>query len=571
MNLNAKIAILVGVPFLGYAISSFFIIGKSKSDSNEAVVMAKNIHFMKANSDLIKELQKERGRTAIYLGGGLSLSEISTQRSSSDSKIPAAKSAVPSATILASSGLETVATELSALRSDADGGKLVAQESFTRYTKIIGQLLKGNKGAADAKTTRGVGKRVISSVMLDFAQENAGQLRALISGTLASNKPVDKTRLTLIQSRYGNMVGSLESPALAISEGGKASVKSLLASQEWTAVLEALQTVIDKRDAGEYGVDAKQFFANITKVVDTISDINSTETESIEKMVAKIKNDADSDYFLMLWTGVVTTLAILIISTVFVLKLTGRISQVIADLTMASDNTHSAAGELASASRHLSEGASSQAAALEESSASLEELSSMTKSNATSAERAHERAVHARQSTEQSAKTVEHLTTAMNEMAKIIKNIDEIAFQTNILALNAAVEAARAGEAGAGFAVVADEVRNLARRSADAAQETDEKIARGVKIGEEVGRSLKEMVEQVRAVDEVVEEITNASKEQSVGISQISTAVSEMDKVTQNNVSDSERTASASEELSSQAASLQDSVAILREIVTGKR
>ena len=236
------------------------------------------------------------------------------------------------------------------------------------------------------------------------------------------------------------------------------------------------------------------------------------------------------------------------------------------ELALGAEQSLLAAEQVARASQRLAEGASEQAAAVEETGASLEEMSSMIHSTANNALQAKNMAHEAQNAAQSGSSTMVEMTAAMKsiesssaEVAKIVKSIDEIAFQTNILALNAAVEAARAGEAGAGFAVVADEVRSLAQRSAAAANETAEKIEaailnsrNGSKSLIKVGDAFTKIGEKVRQTDAFVAEIALAAKEQSLGIEQISTAIGQMSKVTQSNASNAEQCASAAEELSAQ-------------------
>ena len=253
-------------------------------------------------------------------------------------------------------------------------------------------------------------------------------------------------------------------------------------------------------------------------------------------------------------------------------------------LSAGAEQTASAAGQVSSSSQSLAEGASEQAAALEETSSSLEEMSSMTKRNAETAGQVKALGGDARKAGDLGVKDMTALMGAMDDIkrssgdiAKIIKTIDEIAFQTNILALNAAVEAARAGEAGAGFAVVADEVRNLAQRCAQAAKETAGKIedavqksARGADISAKVAKSLEEIVGKARQVDELAGEVAAASQEQSQGIAQVNTAVTQMDQVTQSNAANAEESAAAAEELTAQAESLKEAVSQLLRLVDGQ-
>lgn len=248
------------------------------------------------------------------------------------------------------------------------------------------------------------------------------------------------------------------------------------------------------------------------------------------------------------------------------------------NLGTGADQTTAAAAQVSASSQSLAEGASEQAASMEETSASLEELSSMTKRNAENSHEArslaantHEAATAGGRQMQEMAHAMQGIQRSATEVTKIVKTIDEIAFQTNILALNAAVEAARAGEHGAGFAVVADEVRALAQRSAIAAKETAEKIEesvgnsrQGAALSERVASQFTEIETNIKRLVDLVAEIASASKEQSDGIGQMTQAVSQIDQVTQTNASAAEETAAAAEELHAQGQVLLEGVNLLR-------
>jgi len=276
----------------------------------------------------------------------------------------------------------------------------------------------------------------------------------------------------------------------------------------------------------------------------------------------------------------VTTLGIgagLVLTYFIGIRLSRRVRSVITSLATNAEQTSSASHLISASSQRVADGASEQAAALEETSASLEEMSGQTRQNAENASRAKTLATETRTAADAGVEHMRAMAAAMHEIkdsstsiAKILKSIDEIAFQTNILALNAAVEAARAGEAGAGFAVVAEEVRALAQRSANAARETAESVEsslaksdRGVETSQKVSTQLEQIVTRAREMDELMAGVANASDEQARNISEVNTAVGRMDQVTQTNAATAEEAASAAAELNAQAGHLHEAVADL--------
>ncbi len=395
----------------------------------------------------------------------------------------------------------------------------------------------------------------------------------------------------------------VEQNAQIFAEGAAAlqkavsDIRPLLIKPEAISAVERIRTAFDSwqplyqeiaRRCAE-----KRFDGDLVVVLDKTGVVNKQLEEDAGTLIqvqkgiqAEAAKEAAATESSSRWIAIVLICLCVVIGGLvmwLVRSISAELRRIASELGEGAEQSVSAAGQVSAASQSLAQGSSEQAASLEETSASTEEINSMARRNTENSRTAAEVVTKSQEKFTEANRSLDLTVTAMTDInaqsgkiSKIIKVIDEIAFQTNILALNAAVEAARAGEAGMGFAVVADEVRNLAQRCAQAAKDTSELIEESitksndgkVKV-DEVASAIRVITEESSKIKTLVDEVNLGSQEQARGIEQIGKAITQMEQVTQKTAANAEESAAAAEELNAQSETLKGVVERLNAMVGG--
>ena len=412
-----------------------------------------------------------------------------------------------------------------------------------------------------------------------------GAQRGILLGALTGDDPQLRASTSAVEQAGDTLKTTLRDiePLLNNDDGRRLFAVMKASSDEWLRQEPAFQDHIAGQRFDQATKMQSEVFSPLLKKMHGES---MAFTHQVEGTMQSSAAAADSLMRFAYWFTIVLCLGAVAVSGVafwVVRKGNATLRRLAGELAEGARQVASAAHQVSGSSQALAQGASEQAATLQETSASTEEINSMTQKNAENASTAASETEKADQllketdhKLSQMIGSMKEINTSSEKISKIIRVIDEIAFQTNILALNAAVEAARAGEAGMGFAVVADEVRNLAQRCAQAAKDTSDLIEESIVRSnegklhlDEVAASITRVFENASRIRLVANEVHVGSQEQARGIEQIARAVAQMQQVTQSTAASAEEGASAGEEMSAQAQTLQDSVEQLKTLVGG--
>src|SRR6056297_1205638 len=461
-------------------------------------------------------------------------------------------------------------------REQSDQSNKDFQLSMNDYLEIYNQnltnLINQGAGASRIQDTRS---------RINKAEDLMSGLNGAMASLWRAETMNDASVLQGIQEmfvEYRNQIGALydetTDPELQMFLGiGLASLNDNVSNVE--AMIEARNTVNNEQSV------RNEAFEEILGHTSFLSELAEEEAagqgEQTQAVVAR--------YIWILSVGLLIAVGgAILFGWVMSISINGALNSIIERLSSGAGQVNSSSNQLSGASQELAESASEQAASLQQTTSSLEEIAAQTKKTAGNAGEANLAMKETEPRVASGVDAMERMNTAMEEIknsaletSKIIRTIDDIAFQTNLLALNAAVEAARAGEAGKGFAVVAEEVRSLAQRSAEAARNTSDLIARsqttansGVGMADQMSRHLEVIRESSARERELMAEIAASSSEQAAGIQKVNGATPRMDRIVQRNAADAEESAGASQELSAQAAESARELDALQAMVTGR-
>ena len=604
------------VPLFGLVFLAVDSITKQYENIKAAEKIIVLSEFSVHASTLVHEFQKERGMSAGYLGskGKKFQQEIIKQRKLSDEKLSALNVYLQSSSVAESANIATSLNEVMSniekrneIRTGVTKLNISAKKAIGFYSNINAQFLKIISQLPQLSSDVDMSSKLAAYANFIKGKERAGIERAVLANTFAQDKfgpAMFEKLITLIavQNTYTDVF-------LAFATSDFESYYKKTMSGQFINETEKMRTVALKQGTkGEFSVDAGHWFKMQTGKINLLKNVEDFIADDSNKSAIKLKQTAwkslTNDSILVCFVIGLSTLLFIVLRKdisnqlggepaqvremadkiaqgqlnqknktdgkqavgIFsaMLSMQKQLTNVVTTITSSSKQISQASEEVKTTSQSLSQSTCEQAASIEQTSASIEQLSATVEQNHENAKSTEKIALYAAESATEGAEAVNKTVTAMEEIAKKITLIEDIAYQTNILSLNASIEAARAGSHGAGFSVVATEVRNLAARSQNAANDINQMADSSVIIAKKAGNLLSGMLPNIQKTADLVQEISASSDEQATGIKQISEAIDQLNSVTQQNAAAAEQLAATAEELNGESESLMEEISFFR-------
>jgi len=616
VKINYKIAVIAIVPILGLIFMAVVSISKQYENIKAAEKILLLSKFSSHASALVHEFQKERGMSAGYLGSkGQKFSQkIIKQRKLADQKLIDLNAYIESSSVDTSanitSSLNEVMSEIgkiNTIRSGVSDLSIPAKKAIGFYSNINGQFLNIISQLPQLSSDVDMSAKLAAYANFIKGKERAGIERAVLANTFALDKFAPTMfekliSLIAIQTTYTDVFLAFANDDFDTYYHGKMKGEFINETDKLRAV------ALEKGMQGQFAVDAGYWFKMQTGKINLLKNIEDFIAEDSHKSAELLKNTAWNNltYDSILVAFIIGLSGILFIVLrkdisnqlggepaevrgmaekiangelkqinldnttkhvgIFAAMLTmqKQLTQVVSTITSSSQHISQASKEVSNTSQSLSQSTCEQAASIEQTSASIEQLNATVEHNLENAKVTEKIALNAADSATEGGRAVDETVNAMEQIAKKIILIEDIAYQTNLLSLNASIEAARAGEHGAGFSVVATEVRNLATRSQTVANDIIQLTDSSVDIAKKAGDLLGEMLPNIQKTASLVQEISVSSDEQASGIKQISEAISQLDSVTQQNAAASEQLAATAEELNGESEELMQQIGFFK-------